>query len=96
MWAALTKGQSGLNHSRTTILPLYDAKDTDLPLSSVRVKAGAGLPSSALANGSVRGDDDAFFGALDVAADATLFDGASRVSRRRFRRASDSGEDENK
>src|SRR5687767_425759 len=44
---ALTNGQPGLNHSRTTTLPRNAASDTSRPSRSLSVKSGAGLPTAA-------------------------------------------------
>src|SRR5580658_1535822 len=49
VWAFFTKGQPGLNHSRTTVLPLKLESVTACPSRSVSVKSGAGEPTAALA-----------------------------------------------
>src|SRR5437660_967217 len=45
--AARTNGHSGLNHSRTTVLPRCWLRRTDRPSRSRSSKSGAGLPISA-------------------------------------------------
>src|SRR5262245_54498528 len=53
--ALLTNGHSGLNHSRTTVLPFSDESECSLPSRSGNVKSGAGLPIAAVAAGAGAG-----------------------------------------
>src|SRR6188768_2925779 len=54
VWLALTKGQPGLNHSKTTGLPRKLASLTSLPSRSGSSKSGAAAPAaSALAAGAL-------------------------------------------